>query len=260
MAKKTIPLKDEQMYSVDDVYTKLVEIVDVFNQLSMRLAQIPSHHQEQITHKCTIDSESVKKNVIEAMRIFLKDNHDQIVVNMEQSVSNETQKVLNPYLKSIQVYCQDLTKLHNMNTLLVETLNEFTERLKPEPSNVTKPVKPQSWKKIPCYWFFILPWYHIRSFFTSSYFKKWGLIVLICSCVTSIFTMLFILKDNARLEDYHEKYILLREAARSDEEWSAEADFIDFIYTDKEEHRKGINWLWEKRRRRLNQLKTCEKE
>ena len=42
--------------------------------------------------------------------------------------------------------------------------------------------------------------------------------------------------DNARLNTINEKYVLLREFARPNEEWAKKADYIEFLYTDEAEH------------------------
>ena len=48
-----------------------------------------------------------------------------------------------------------------------------------------------------------------------------------------------------------EKYILLREFARPNEEWAMKADYIEFLYTDETEHQEEIHRIWENRRKRL---------
>ena len=60
-----------------------------------------------------------------------------------------------------------------------------------------------------------------------------------------------LIDDNARLNTINEKYVLLREFARPNEEWAKKADYIEFLYSDKEEHKKDIDILWEQRYNRL---------
>ena len=50
-----------------------------------------------------------------------------------------------------------------------------------------------------------------------------------------------------------EKYVLLREFARSNRDWTDKADYIEFLYSDGEEHQKDIEMLWEMRRKRKKQ-------
>ena len=48
-----------------------------------------------------------------------------------------------------------------------------------------------------------------------------------------------------------EKYVLLREFPRSNSDWADKADYIEFLYSDKEEHQKNIDVLCEMRGKRL---------
>jgi hypothetical protein len=53
------------------------------------------------------------------------------------------------------------------------------------------------------------------------------------------------------LNTINEKYVLLREFARPNEEWAKKADYIEFLYTAKAKHQEEIQRLWEKGRKRL---------
>lgn len=74
---------------------------------------------------------------------------------------------------------------------------------------------------------------------------------MFCVWLTSIFLTCLIAYDNARLNTTNEKYVLLREFARPNENWTKKADYIEFLYTDEAEHQKEIQRLWENRRKRL---------
>ena len=75
---------------------------------------------------------------------------------------------------------------------------------------------------------------------------------MFCVWLTSIFLTCIIAHDNARLNTINEKYVLLREFARPNEEWAKKADYIEFLYSDKEENKKEIVILWEQRYKRLS--------
>jgi len=116
---------------------------------------------------------------------------------------------------------------------------------------LTKPVRPTIWKDMPCYLFFRLPWYYLRTFFASPYVRRWFRIVMSCVWLISIFLTCIIAHDNARLNTIEKKYVLLREFARPNKEWAEKADYIEFLYTDEAEHQEEIHRLWENRRKRL---------
>ena len=57
--------------------------------------------------------------------------------------------------------------------------------------------------------------------------------------------------DNARLRTIEEKYVLLRDFSRLNERTSQRADYIEWLYSDEDEHRQEIDELWQKRKERL---------
>ena len=61
--------------------------------------------------------------------------------------------------------------------------------------------------------------------------------------------------DNARLRTIVEKYVLLRDFSRLDDRTSQLADYIEWLYSDKDEHRQEIDKLWQQRQQRLNNKK-----
>lgn len=121
------------------------------------------------------------------------------------------------------------------------------------PFGITKPEKPTMWKNMIGYWLYFLPWYHIRVFFASRYVRRWFCTILFCVWLTTVSLTCIITIDNAKMHKVQEKYVLLREFARSNSDWADKADYIEFLYTDEEEHKKEIENLWEQRRKRLGQ-------
>ena len=75
-----------------------------------------------------------------------------------------------------------------------------------------------------------------------------------CAFAAWIFVLCFlcfIAYENARLRTVEEKYILLRDFSRLDKSTSERADFIEWLYSDEDEHRQKIDTLWQMRRERL---------
>lgn len=75
---------------------------------------------------------------------------------------------------------------------------------------------------------------------------------VVLSCSVSVDLICLIAHDNARLNTFEKKYVLLREFARPNEDWAKKADYIEFLYTDEAEHQEEIQRLWENRRKRLD--------
>ena len=106
---------------------------------------------------------------------------------------------------------------------------------------------------MPSYLFFCVPYYYLRTFFASPYVRRWFRIVMFCLWLTSTFLTCFISYDNTQLRETKEKYILLREFCRPNRDMSTKADYIELLYSDKEEHKVDIERLWEQRRKRYVQ-------
>ena len=76
----------------------------------------------------------------------------------------------------------------------------------------------------------------------------------ICMCTSSavfLCALCIIANDNARLRTIEEKYVLLRDFSRLDDRTSQRADYIEWLYSDEDEHRQEIDELWQKRQQRL---------
>ncbi|MDY3847926.1 MAG: hypothetical protein SOZ58_06360, partial [Prevotella sp.] len=57
--------------------------------------------------------------------------------------------------------------------------------------------------------------------------------------------------SNATIVASEEKYVLLRDFSRLDDRTSQRADYIEWLYSDEDEHRQEIDELWQKRQQRL---------
>ena len=76
----------------------------------------------------------------------------------------------------------------------------------------------------------------------------------ICMCTLSavfLCALCIIVNDNARLRTIEEKYVLLRDFSRMDDRTSQRADYIEWLYSDEDEHRQEIDKLWQQRQQRL---------
>lgn len=87
---------------------------------------------------------------------------------------------------------------------------------------------------------------HVRKFLHIYMCTLWT--VFLCA-------LCIIANDNARLRTVEEKYILLRDFSRLDERTSQRADYIEWLYSDEDEHRQEIDGLWQMRKERLNNKK-----
>ena len=93
--------------------------------------------------------------------------------------------------------------------------------------------------------------YVVKRLCHSWHFQKF---LHICMCTLSavfLCALCIIANDNARRRTIEEKYVLLRDFSRLDDRTSQRADYIEWLYSDENEHRQEIDELWQQRQQRL---------
>lgn len=73
---------------------------------------------------------------------------------------------------------------------------------------VLKPQPPQTVKGMFAYLFLRLPWYHIKCFFTSSYFKHWLIIIMVSVWFVSVFLACIMAIDNAKMQQMYNAILI----------------------------------------------------
>ena len=249
MAKKRpVPLKDEQQYTIDDLYTKLQAIEDVVKSMNQESDESLGNSGNSSNQMPFFDAEQFTMSVATAMDSYLKAHQNKVVVEGEKPMAKQVEAVLEKYNKAL-LLLQKQSQYSQEDRSLAQP-SPIHEGFA-APSGITKPKKPTTWKETIVYWLCFLPWFHIRAFFASRYIRWWFRTILFCVWLTSLFLTCIIATDNAKMHKVQEKYVLLREFAKPNREWADKADYIEFLYSDEEEHQKDIEMLWEMRRKRL---------
>lgn len=246
--KKPVPLKDEQQYTIDDLYAKLQVIEDAVKNMNQESNESLGNSGGSGNQMPVIDAEQFTKSVAAAMDSYLKAHQDKIVVEGEKPMAKQVEAVLEEY-KNALLQLQKQSQLTQEGSLQAQpsSIHEGVAA----PSGITKSEKPTTWKEKISYWLYFLPWFHIRAFFASRYARWWFCTILFCVWLISVFLTFIIATDNAKMHKVQEKYVLLREFARPNKDWADKADYIEFLYADEEEHKKDIDMLWDMRRKRL---------
>ena len=254
MAKKQAPLKDESIYSVDDICSKLDEILDAIKNKNVQKAHELLSGRAGCNWECVTDTAKFTTSVTNAMDTYLKSHQVKIAGDGEESAIEQLKTSLEDYrTELVQIKEKPAAPAVTVidKNVVEAAVTTVIEKGHTNATSLIKPERPTSLKGVSGYLFFLLPWYYIRRFFVDRYVKWWFKIVMFCVWLTSIFLTCIIAHDNARLNTINEKYVLLREFARPNEEWAKKADYIEFLYSDKEEHKKDIDILWEQRYNRL---------
>ena len=248
--KKPVPLKNEKIMSIDDLYAKLQAIEDAVKGMNRECNESFGNRIGHGNQGRAIDTEQFGKLVATAMGDYLKSHQEKNVLDGEKSTAKQVEEVLEEYKKALlQLQKERQTSQGGSSQNQPSPIQEeFVV-----PNGITKPEKPTRRKDLLGYWLYRLPWYQIRTLFASRYFRWWLCTILFCIWLTSIFLTCIIAYDNAKLRPVQEKYVLLREFARPYHQWAEKADYIEYLYSDEEEHRKEIEDLWEQRRKRKGQ-------
>lgn len=257
--KKNTPLKDEQVYSFEDLYQKLDEIQNTINKKNVQEAHELLSSPVSCNRACAADSDKLTKSVAGAMDSYMQSNHVKIVKEDEESDTKQTKSLLEDYRKElVEIKEKPATPAVTIidKNIVEAAVTTVIEKGHTNATFITKPERPTSLKGVPGYLFFLLPWYYVRRFFADRYVKWWFRIVMFCIWLTSIFLTCIIANDNARLNTIEKKYVLLREFARPNKEWAEKADYIEFLYTDEAEHQEELQRLWKNRRKRIEQRVT----
>ena len=256
MAKKQAPLKDESIYSVDDIFSKLNEILDAVKNKNMQKAHELLSGRAGCNWECVTDSAKFTTSVTNAMDTYLKSHQVKITGDGEESAIEKLKTLLEDYrTELVQIKEKPVTPAVTVidKNVVEAAVTTVIGRGDTHVSYLAKPERPTSLKGVPGYLLFFLPWYYVRRFFADRYVKWWFRTIFICLWLTSIFLTCFIAYDNAQLRETKEKYILLREFCRPDKDMSTKADYIEFLYSDKEENKMDIERLWEQRWKRHEQ-------
>lgn len=248
MAKKRpVPLKDEQQYTIDDLYDKLQAIEDAIKSINQESDESLGNRGGSGNQEPVIDAEQFNMLVAATMNSYLKAHQDKVVEG-EKPMAKQVRAVLEEYKKALSQLQKQSQPSQGVS---------FQTQLSPEYegfvalSGITKPEKPTKWKDMIVCWLCFLPWHHVRAFFASRYVKWWFHTILFCVWLTSVFLTCIIATDNAKMHKVQEKYVLLREFARPNNDWADKADYIEYLYSDEDGHRTEIEDLWEHRRKRL---------
>ena len=253
---KQTPLKDESEYSVDDLYQKLDEVLKAINNRNLEEAKKLWNLGDTDMAKYALSLIDFNKAVATAIETYLKQHQNRFVVEGKQDIPEDVMTLLEQYRQELaEAKEKPATPAVTVidRNIVEAAVTTVIGKGHTNATFITKPERPTSLKGVPGYLFFLLPWYYVRRFFADRYVKWWFRIIFICLWLISIFLTCFIAYDNAQLREAKEKYILLREFCRPDKDMSTKADYIEFLYSDKEENKMDIERLWEQRWKRHEQ-------
>lgn len=218
----------------------------------------------------------ISSRVVTSVRRLLEERQQRIIKE-EDEERKQGKKTLNEALNELTSQYDDVLKRCNAALDLYDNfkeaakkLDEETERSKnqsnqfmqrldaigkessvPPTTSLSFPPLPKSYYEIMRFVFKDIPLYCMRRIIHSRHVRQFVVLSMLCLWSVSMGVTCFIAYDNARLNTIEKKYILLRDFSRLNDRTSQRADYIEWLYSDEDEHRQEIDELWKMRQQRL---------
>ena len=263
--KKPVPLKDEEIDTLDELQDKLQTCIDALNSLSSKTGSQPTDNLD--VEKFKADVASAAKSAVENL---LNDRQKQ----REEKDKNDKEKfgiTQDEYMASLSERydivlsrCEGLLNIIEKERALASSLNDrykksdecikiigstldsICTKLDVQTNvDVKQPPMPKTLKEVPSFLLCTIPWYWIRRIWYSRHVRQFAFILMLCSLALSIGLTLFLARDNADLQKDRKKNILIRKFAISQPKTAEFVNYVDMVYSDEAAHSKETNQLWQ---------------
>lgn len=263
--KKPVPLKDEEIDTLDELQDKLQTCIDALNSLSSKTGSQPTDNLD--VEKFKADVSSAAKSAVENL---LNDRQKQ----REEKDKNDKEKfgiTQDEYMASLSERydivlsrCEGLLNIIEKERALASSLNDrykksdecikiigstldsICTKLDVQTNvDVKQPPMPKTLKEVPSFLLCTIPWYWIRRIWYSRHVRQFAFILMLCSWALSIGLTLFLARDNADLQKDRKKNILIRKFAISQPKTAEFVNYVDMVYSDEAAHSKETNQLWQ---------------
>lgn len=263
--KKPVPLKDEDIDTLDELQDKLQTCINALNSLSSKIGSQPTDN---------IDVEIFKADVASAAKSAVENLLDDRQKQREEKDKNDKEKfgitqdeymgTLSERYDIVLSRCEGLLNIIEKERALAFSLNDrykksddcikiigntldsICEKLGVQANvDVKQPSMPKTLKEVPSFLLCTISWYWIRRIWYSRYVRQLALILMLCSWALSMGLTLFLAKDNADLQKDKKKNMLIRKLAISQPKTAEFVNYLDMVYADEAAHSKEISQLWQ---------------
>ena len=263
--KKTVPLKDEAIDTLDELQDKLQTCINALNSLSSKIGSQPTDNID--VEKFKADVASAAKSAVENLlndrqkQREEKDENDKEKFGITQdeymaSLSERYDIVLSRCEGLLNIIEKERALAFSLNgrykksddciKIIGSTLDSICEKLDIQANvDVKQPPMPKTLKEVPSFLLCTIPWYWIRRIWHSRHIRQFALILMLCSWGLSIGLTLFLAKDNADLQKDKKKNMLIRKFAISQPKTADFVNYVDMVYSDEASHSKEICQLWQ---------------
>ena len=221
--KKPVPLKDEEIDTLDELQYKLQTCIDALNSLSSKISSQPMDSVD--VEKFKADVASAAKSAVENLlndrqkQREEKDKNDKEKFGITQdeymgSLSERYDIVLSRCEGLLNIIEKERALAFSLNDrykksddcikIIGNTLDSICTKLDVQTKvGVTQPSMPKTLKEVPSFLLCTIPWYWIRHIWYSRHVKQFALILMLCSWALSIGLTLFLARENSYLQKHY---------------------------------------------------------
>ena len=221
--KKSVPLKDEEIDTFDELQDKLQTCINALNSLSSKISSQPMD---------SVDAEKFKADVASAAKSAVENLLNDRQKQREEKDKNDKEKfgitqdeymgTLSERYDIVLSRCEGLLNIIEKERALAFSLNDrykksddcikiigntldsiCTKLDVQTKGDVTQPSMPKTLKEVPSFLLCTIPWYWIRRIWYSRHVKQFALILMLCSWVLSIGLTLFLARENSYLQTHY---------------------------------------------------------
>ena len=263
--KKPIPLKNEEIDTLDELQDKLQTCINALNSLSSKISSQPTDSLD--VEKFKADVASAAKSAVENLlndrqkQREEKDKNDKEKFGITQdeymgTLSGRYDIVLSRCEGLLNIIEKERALAFSLNDrykksddcikIIGKTLDSICSKLDVQTRvGIKQPSMPKTLNEIPSFLLCTIPWYWIRRIWYSRHARQFALILMLCSWTLSIGLTLFLARDNADLQKDKKKNMLIRKFAISQPQTAKFVSYVDMVYADEAAHSKEISQLWQ---------------
>lgn len=217
--KKPVPLKDEEIDTLDELQDKLQTCIDALNSLSSKIGSQQTDNLD--VEKFKADVASAAKSAVEDLlndrqkQREEKDKNDKEKYGITQdeymgSLSERYDIVLSRCEGLLNIIEKERALAFSLNgrykksddciKIIGKTLDSICEKLGVQAKvGVTQPSMPKTLKEVPSFLLCTISWYWIRRIWYSRHVRQFSLILMLCFWALSIGLTQLLARDNVSL-------------------------------------------------------------
>ena len=229
--KKPVPLKDEEIDTLDELQDKLQTCIDALNSLSGKIGSQSTDNLD--VEKFKTDVASAAKSAVEDLLKERQKQRDEQNKEDKETYGITQDEYINTLSKRYDLVltkCVALAELYKQECELAKSLdarykksdaqmrtvdtalNSICNNLNIQKSmNVEQPPMPKTLKEVLPFILCAIPWYWTKRIWHSRHVRQFALILILCSWTLSIGLTLFLARDNISLRK--DKLLLMRQIA-----------------------------------------------